>query len=33
MKNCVIAMLLQLDFNKWRFTELAKMDKLYINAE
>ena len=25
-------MLLQLDLNKWRFSPLAKLDKLYINS-
>ena len=27
------AMILQLEFKKWRLTQLAKLDKVYINDE
>ena len=30
--TCIIAMLLQLDLNKWRISQLAKLDKLYNNS-
>ena len=30
-KTCISAMLLQSDLNKWRISQLAKLDKLYIN--
>ena len=29
---CTGSMLLQSDLNKWRLTQLEKLDKLYINA-
>ena len=31
-ENCISAMLLQYNFNKWRVELLAQLDKLYINA-
>ena len=30
-KTCISAMLIQSDLNKWRISQLAKLDKLYIN--
>ena len=30
-KTCIRAMLLQSDLNKWRISQLAKLDKLYID--
>ena len=30
-KTFIIAMLIQSDINKWRLSQLAKIDKLYIN--
>ena len=30
--TCIIAMLLQSDINKWRLSQSAKLDKLYINS-
>ena len=32
-KTCISAMLLQSDLNKWRLSQLSKLDKLYINYE
>ena len=32
-ENCIIAMLLQSDINKWRISKLAKLDRLYIISE
>ena len=31
-ETCMSAMLLQSDLNKWRLSQLAKLDKLYINS-
>ena len=31
-KTCISAMLLQSDINKWRLSQLSKIDKLYINS-
>ena len=31
-KTCISAILLSSDLNKWRSTQLVKLDKLYINA-
>ena len=31
-ETCISAMLLQLDLNKWRLSQLTKLDKLYINS-
>ena len=31
-KTCIIDMLLQSDINKWRISQLAILDKLYINS-
>ena len=31
-KTCLSVMLLQSDINKWRLSQLAKLDKLYINS-
>ena len=31
-ETCISAMLLQLDLNKWRWSQQAKLDKLYINS-
>ena len=30
-ETCISAMLLQSDHNKWRISQLSKLDKLYIN--
>ena len=30
-KTCISAILLQLDLNKWRISQVEKLDKLYIN--
>ena len=30
-KTCISAMLLQSDLNKWRISQLAKLNRLYIN--
>ena len=30
-KNCIGAMLIQSDLNKWRISQLAKLDQLYID--
>ena len=32
-KTCISAMILQSNLNKWRLSQLAKLDKLYINSE
>ena len=31
-KTCVSVMLLQSDINKWRISQVDKLDKLYINS-
>ena len=31
-ETCISAMLLQSDFNKWRISQFAKLDKLYMNS-
>ena len=31
-KTCISVMLLQSDLNKWRMSQLDKLDKLYINS-
>ena len=31
-ETCIMAMLLQSDINKWRISQLWKLDKLYINS-
>ena len=31
-KNCISSMLIQSYINKWRLSQLAKLDKLYINS-
>ena len=31
-ESCIVAILIQLDLNKCRLTQLKKIDKLYINA-
>ena len=31
-ETCISDMLLQLDINKWRLSQLTKPDKLYINS-
>ena len=31
-KTCISAMLLKSDLNSWRISQLAKLDKLYINS-
>ena len=31
-KTCISAMLLQSNLNNWRLSQLAKLDKLYINS-
>ena len=30
-ETCISVMLLQSDLNKWRLSQLAKLDKVYIN--
>ena len=30
-KTCIISLLLQLDINKWRISQISKLDQLYIN--
>ena len=31
-ETCINVMLLQSDLNKWRISQLSKLDKLYINS-
>ena len=31
-KTCISAMLLQSDLNKWRISQLAKLNRLYMNS-
>ena len=32
-ETCISDMSLQSDLNKWKISQLAKLDKLYINSE